>query len=151
MLNKSLTKKEKDLTNHNSKTSNFDALPKIHKSKQIKNAVETQKSEYTEIPNPSDLKSRPIVADLSCPTSSLSKLTDILLQPFLNKIKSYIKDNIVFLNAIPEKIDPNTPITTFDVTNLYSNITHELDEQAISFWIDKHPNTLHPRFNKNLS
>ena len=47
-------------------------------------------------------------------------------------------------------IDPNTLIATFDVTNLYSNIPHELGKQAISFWIDKHPDTLHPRFNKNL-
>ena len=87
MHNKSLTKKEKEfLTNHISKTSNFYGLPKIHKSKQIKNAVEIQK--YTEILNPSDLKFRPIVAGPSCPTSRPSKLIDILLQPFLNKIKS---------------------------------------------------------------
>ena len=149
MHNKSLTKKEKEfLTNHISKTSNFYGLPKRHKSKQIKNAVETQKSEYIEIPNPSDLKFRPFVAGPSCTTSRLSKLIDILLQPFLNKIKSYIKDNIDFLNSIPEKIDPNTLITTFDVTNLYSNIPHELGKQTISFWIDKHPDTLHPRFYK---
>ena len=88
MLNKSLTKEEKDsLTNLISKTSNFYGLPKIHKSKQIKNAVEIQKSKYTESPNPSDLKFRPIVADPSGPTSRLSKIIDILLQPFLNKIK----------------------------------------------------------------
>ena len=55
--NKSLTKKEKDfLKNYISITSNFHRLPKIHKSKQIKNAGETWKSEYIEIPNPSDLK-----------------------------------------------------------------------------------------------
>ena len=101
--NKSLTKKENDIsTNYIPITSNF-GLPKIHKSKQIKNAVETQKSEYLEIPNPGDLKFRPIVAGLSCPTSRLSKLIDILLQPFLKKIKSYIRDNIDFLNSIPEK------------------------------------------------
>ena len=97
MQNKSLIKKEKDfLTNHISKTSNFYGLPKIYKSKQIKNVIETQKSEYIEIPNSSDLKFKPIVAGPSCPTSRLSKLIDILLQPFLIKIKSYIKDNIDF-------------------------------------------------------
>ena len=101
--------------------------------------------------NPSDLKFRPIVAGPSCPTSRLSKLIDILLQPFLNKIKSYMKDNIDFLKFhIRKKNDPNTLIATFDVTNLYSNIPHELEKQAISFWIDKHPDTLHPRFNKNF-
>ena len=128
-------------------TSNFYGLPKINKSKQIKNAGETQKSEYIEIPNPSDLKFTPIVAGPSCPTSKISKLIDILLQPFLNKIKSYIKDNLDFLNSIPEQIDPNTLIATLDVTNLYSNIPHELGKQAISFWIYKNPDTLHLRFN----
>ena len=41
-------------------------------------------------------------------------------------LKSYIKSTIDFLNSIPENIDPNTLIATFDVTNLYSNIPHEL-------------------------
>ena len=49
-----------------------------------------------EILNPNDLKLISIVADPSCSTSRLSKLIDILLQPFLNKIKSYTKDNIIF-------------------------------------------------------
>ena len=39
-------------------------------------------------------------------------------------------------------------IGTFDVTNLYSNIPHELGNQAISFWIDKYWDTLYPGFNK---
>ena len=135
--NKTLIKKEKDfLTNHISKTSNFYGLLKIHRSKQIENAIETRKSEYIEIPNPSDLKFRPIVAGPSCLRSRLSKIIDILLQPFLNKIKDYIKDNIDFLNFIQGKIDPNTLIATFDATNLYSNIPHKLGKQAISYWIE---------------
>ena len=46
MHHKSQTKKEKDLTNHISITSNFYGQPKIHKSKQMKNTWETQKLEY---------------------------------------------------------------------------------------------------------
>ena len=46
---------------------------------------------------------------------------------------------------MPEKIDPNTLIATFDVT-----IPHELGKQAISFWIDKYPDTLYLRFNKKI-
>ena len=131
-------------------TSNFYGLPKIHKSKQIKNAVETQKFEYIGIPNPSDLKFKPIVPSQSCPTNKLSKLIDILIQLFLNKILSYIRYNIDFLNSIPEKIDTNTLIVTFNVTNLYCNIPYELGKQAITFWIDKYPDTLHPRCNKKF-
>ena len=51
---------------------------------------------------------------------------------------------------MPEKIDPYTLIGTFDITNLYNNIPHELRKQAISFWIDKYPDILHPRFNKKF-
>ena len=48
-------------------------------------------------------------------------------------------------------MDPNTHIATFDVTNLYINIPHELGKQVISFWIDKYPDTLYPRFNKKFN
>ena len=82
-------------------------------------------------------------------TNKLSKLKDIFLQPLLNKIKSYFRDNIHF-NSIPQKIDFDTLIVTFDVTNLYSNIPHELEKQGISYWIDKCPDTLYPRFNKRF-
>ena len=57
-----------------------------HKSGKIKITGETQILEYVEILNPSDLKFRPIVEGSSCPTKRFSKLIDILIQPFLNKI-----------------------------------------------------------------
>ena len=57
-------------------TSNFQGLPKIHKSEKIKIAVVTQKSEYIEIPGPSDLKFRPIAPGPSCPINRHRKLID---------------------------------------------------------------------------
>ena len=74
-------------------------------SRKIKIAVETQKSEYREIPDPSDLKFTPMVAGSSY-QNRLSKLKDLLLKPFLNKIKSYVWDDIHFLNSIPQKNCP---------------------------------------------
>ena len=56
--------------------------------------VEIQKSEHIKILKPNDLKFRPIVAGPSCPTNRLGKLIDILLQPFLNKIENYIRNDI---------------------------------------------------------
>ena len=38
----------------------------------------------------------------------------------------------------------------FGVTNLYRNIPDELEKKANSFWIEKSPDTLHPRFNNKL-
>ena len=69
-------------------------------SNEIKIAVETQKSEYTEIPNPSDIKfsSRKVGPLIS--TNRLGIIMNILLQPFLYKIKSCVRDNIHFLNTI---------------------------------------------------
>ena len=58
--------------------------------------------------------------------NKLSKRIDILLQPFRNKIKSYISDDIHFLHTIQQKIDPDMMSVTFEVTNLYSNIPNEL-------------------------
>ena len=80
------------LTNYIPKICNFYGLLKIHKFEKIKD-VEKQKSKYIEIPNLIDLKFRPIVADPSCLTKRLGKRIDILLQPFLCKIKSYIGDD----------------------------------------------------------
>ena len=54
------------------KTSNFYGLSKIYKSEEIKIAIEIQKSEYTEIPDLSDFKFRPIVAGPSQPTKNSS-------------------------------------------------------------------------------
>jgi len=110
----------------------------------------TQKSEYIEIQDPNDLLFRPIVAGPACPTNRISKLIDILLQPFLKKIKSYVRDDIQFLNYIPQRVDPDTLMVTFDVTSLYSNIPHDLGKTAISFWIEKYPEILHSRFNKQF-
>ena len=57
---------------------------------------------------------------------------------------SYIRDDREFLNSIPKKKtqkkqtnDPDTLMVTFDVTDLFCNIPHELEKQIISFWIKK--------------
>jgi len=81
---------------------------------------------YVEILNPEDLTFRPIVADQSCETHRLSNLVDILLKPLIEKVQSYIRDDIDFLNYIPDRVNETTTLVPFDVTNLYSNISHTL-------------------------
>ena len=76
-------KNKKIFPNYIPKSGNFHGLLKIHKSKEIKIAVKTQKSEYIQIPNSNNLKFWPIVAGPSCSTSRFGKL-----QLFLYKIKS---------------------------------------------------------------
>lgn len=146
-----ITKKEKDyLIDFECKTSQLYGLPKIHKSQQILSAIEEQNSEYIEIKNPSDLKFRPIVAGPACPTHRLSNLIDILLKPFIPTVKSFVRDDLDFLNKIPDTCDENCILTTFDVVSLYSNIPHDLGREAISYWLNKYPEKLQNRFGKNF-
>ena len=144
-----LLKEEQDfLTKFSSSTSNFYGLPKIRKSKIIQEAIQVQSSEYVKIYEPPDLTLRPIVAGPNCPTRGLSNLVDILLKPFPIYIKSYI--NLYFLAKCSRENKWDTILTTFDVVGLYSNIPHEYGLEAIEYWLDKFPESLHRRFPKEF-
>ena len=39
---------------------------------------------------------------------------------------------------------------TFDVKSLYTSIPHNYNLEAISFWIEKHPDSLHMRLSKRF-
>ena len=115
---------------------------------------------------PSDLTLQPVVAGPNCPTRCLSNLVDLffffiftawsffffdlLLKQFLIHIKSYIKDNLDFLAKCSGENKWDTILTTFDVVGLYSNIPHEYGLEAIEYWLDKFPESLHPRFPKEF-
>ena len=80
--------------------------------------------------------------------SNLNKLNnriDIFLQPFPNKIKSYIRDDIHFLYSISQRPDLDTLVFTFDITN-----APWINKTSHSFWIEKYPETQHQRFNKKI-
>ena len=146
-----LTKQEKNcLTKSSFSTRNFYGLPKVHKSKQISEAIQNQNDEYIEIFEPSDLTVRPIVGGPNCPTRPLSELIDIILKPFLVHIKSYVRDNLDFLKKCSRENNDSTVLLTFDVKSLYTNIAHTYGLEAINFWIEKHQESLHPRFTKQF-
>ena len=128
------------------KTSTFYGLPKIHKSQIITNSCSENSSEYMEIPDPIDLTLRPIVAGLYFETSRLSSFLDTLLNPYLLKVHSYLRDNIDFLNFIPKNVPTHTKLVSFDIVSLYTNIPHNLGLESISFWLNKHPVLLAERF-----
>ena len=145
----------KDMTRHkiaylldfDFKSSNFYGLPKIYKSDLIRNKCSEIQSDYLELKDPSDLQFRPIVAGPVCETHRLSNLIDILLKPFIKQVKSFIRDDIDFLSYIPNTVDENAILVSFDVTSLYTNISHELGLEAIKFWLEKHPNLIHKSTN----
>ena len=146
-----LTIKEKSyLLKFKAKTSNFYGLPKIHKSQIINDKCKNSESTYICIECPDDLKIRPIVAGPTCETHRISYLLDLLLKPFITKVQSYIRDTVDFLNSLPEEINSESILVSFDVTNLYSNIPHDLGLAAIEYWMDRFPHLLHERFPKEF-
>ena len=65
-------------------------------------------------------------------------------------MKSYIKDNLDFLAKCSWENKWNIILTTFDIVGLHSNILHQYDLEAIEYWLDKFPQSLHPRFSKEF-
>ena len=83
----------------------FYTLPKIHKGT---------------TPPPG----RPIISSIDSPTEKISHMLDLILQPFVEDMRSHIKDTPDFLRKIKElpKILPEDILFTMDVTGLYTNI-----------------------------
>ena len=44
-----------------------------------------------------------------------------------------------FLLKMPRKTSDKKILATFDVTNMYTNIDNNLGQEAIRFWLEKHP------------
>ena len=80
-----------------------------------------------------------------CPTWELSQLIDILLKPFLKRIKSFIRDSFDFLHKCPRDVHENFEIVTFDVISLYTSISHEFGLEAIDYFLNKYQKDLQPR------
>ncbi|XP_062588448.1 uncharacterized protein LOC134250115 [Saccostrea cucullata] len=146
-----LTKNELEyLTDFEVKTSHFYGLPKIHKCKEIQENVNKCNSTYIKLLRPNDLKLRPIIAGPASSTQRLSNLLDIILKPLCTKVTSYVRDDMDFLNYIPQTVPRETLLVSFDVTSLYTNITHELGIEAIKYWWDKYPEEIDDRFPANF-
>ena len=104
----------------------------------IESAINKQNSEIIEIFEPNDFKLGPIVGGPKCPMRKLSQLIDILLKPFLKRIKRFIRDSLDFLNKCPRDVDENTEIVTFDIISLYTSIPHEFGLEAIDYFLAKY-------------
>ena len=140
------------ITKFHMKESNLYGLPKIHKSKIIKEAINKQNSEYITAKDPSDLKFRPIVAGPISATSRISELVDCILKDIPQHTKSFIRDDIHFLSKLNRSLakDENYELVTFDVESLYTNIDKDVGLKAIRFWMKKHRDKIDPRFSEDF-
>ena len=117
--------------------SNLYVLPKIHKNKTIIEKVNETDNVYLHMNTPSDLKARPIISGRNSQTSRLSELLEKILTPLVPNLKSFVKDDYDMLRKLPRTLEPNFELYSFDVVSLYTNISHELGIEALSYWYDK--------------
>jgi hypothetical protein len=73
-----------------------------------------------------------------------------VLKPLCCEVKSYVRDDLDFLQHLPNNVGTSDKLVTLDVVNLYSNITSTIGLLALSFWIDKHREKIDNRFTKEF-
>ncbi|XP_075208070.1 uncharacterized protein LOC142312966 [Anomaloglossus baeobatrachus] len=96
----------------------FYHLPKIHK----------------DVLNP---PGRPIIAGIDSLTSNLANYIDLLLQPYVSKLDSHIRDSAHLIENISGITWKDSYIfLTIDVASLYSNIQHHLGLFCISLFLE---------------
>ena len=121
-----LTEKENEHISEFSPTSSkFYCLPKIHKSKEIEKIMEERPADHLKMPEPPNIPGRPIVGGPNCPKNKLSNLMDLILKPLVFKVRNYVKDSFHFLEMLPRNVDFESTFVTFDVSSLYTNISHD--------------------------
>ena len=87
------------------KSSNIYISPKVHKSEEIIQKVQSCNAEYIHMPCPANLKGRPIIAGPEAPTQRLSELMEKLLSPLVPLLKSYVKGDWNFMNKLSRTTD----------------------------------------------
>ena len=119
--------KEIDIKTYNylmsggNRTSIFYTLPKIHKK-------------FEKIP-----PGHPIVSSIDSPTEKISQFLDIILQPYAQSGRSYIKDTSDFLLKLENTwIESDEWIFSMDVSSLYTNIPHHEGIKVVSEVIKTH-------------
>ena len=55
-----------------------------------------------------------------------------------------------FLSKFFQRVEKDTILVTFDITNMYTNIQNDLGIEAIKFWIQEDPNSLPKRIPKEF-
>ena len=146
-----LTEKEREyIKNDEWKTSEFYIMPKIHKCPSIINAISQCTSDVVSVPDPPDLKGRPIVAGVNTPTRRLSELISKILKPIVESQKTYIKDDWDVLSKLPFDISGDYNLFGCDITSLYTSIPHDLGLKAIRYWIRKRRDLILPRYTETF-
>ena len=145
-----LTKNERNaIINFDYSSTNIYGLPKIHKSTLIKQSLLECTEFVLFLPNPSDLTFRIIFGGPNNPTTGLASLLNEILNPYVSKVKSVIRDSVNFINMLPVfKADdlPFIQMWTIDVKDMYPSIENKLGLRALRYWLQKYPGLRPERF-----
>lgn len=131
------------------RTTNIYGLPKIHKSKIIKDAIKDSTSTYLHLRDPLDLKFRLIFGGPKNPCSVLADLLNTVLEPIRSKVKSSLKDVYAFKKFIPKFKPEDLPfirLYTVDVDSMYPNLDQKLGLPSMRFYLPWYKELLPPRF-----
>ena len=131
------------------RTANIYGLPKIHKSKMIKDNIINAKSAYLHMSNVFDLSFRLIFGGPKSPCSVLADLLNSLLNPFREKIKARLQDVHDFIRKIPSFAPEDLPyieLISVDVKSMYENLTQSLGIPALNYFLKRYNYLLPSRF-----
>ena len=116
----------------------FYCLPKLHKSEEINNVMNTG-AEYVHLDNfNGTIEGRPIVGGPCFFTSGLSEMLDIILKPIVTLIPHILRDSFDFVDRCEKMCEKETLFGTCDIKSLYTNLSFELVLKSVEYWISKY-------------
>ena len=59
-------------------------------------------------------------------------------------------NTVDFLNNLPEQLENNVILATFDISSMYTNINNDLGIEAIKYWLEKDPEAIPTRIPKEF-
>lgn len=145
-----LTKPERRaITSFDHTTTNIYGVPKIHKSKILKEAIKLVSTNYLMLPNPVDLKFRLIFGGPNSPTVILATLVQILLRLFVCKVKNRVQDVWEFKRKLPKLSKEDLRyivLISVDVVSMYENLEQNLGIPALQYYLNRYKELLPSRF-----
>ena len=118
------------------KISIFYLLPKLHKSKEIKEIIEIKCTKYIQTDEDILIEGQPVVAGPVFCTSGISKILHCTMEPSLSLIPYIGKDSLDFMQRLEKQCQINTLLSICDIKSLYTNICSSLFLPAIEYWIE---------------
>lgn len=146
-----LTKPEiRAITKFDYRTTNIYGLPKLHKSKFIKDGIKNAKSAYFHLRDPLDLQFRLIFGGPKSPCSVLADLVNTLLNPLRDQVQSRLVDVYDLINNGIPAFSPEDlafiEIISVDMVSMYENLIQLLGLPGNRYYLTRYKHLIPSRF-----